>query len=55
MKKTNPGAALALLRKRHYKYCLICGKRYAAYAISIFCSNRCRQRNKYRKIKELAA
>lgn len=39
----------ALMRRRVTKECEWCGEEYEALATSIFCSNRCRQANKYDK------
>lgn len=37
------------------RFCLICGKPFDGRGRGKFCSNACRQRNKYAKIKELRA
>jgi hypothetical protein len=38
--------------KRFTKKCEWCNKKYDGVKVSKFCSNACRQRNKYQKIKK---
>ena len=47
--KINIGAALASLRGRQWHFCKICEKRFSGIKTAIFCSNRCRQKEKYKK------
>lgn len=53
MDKAKVGAALAAMRRTSWHYCAepSCGKRFAGIATAKFCSNACRQRAKYAKIK----
>ena len=53
MDKAKIGAALASLRGTHWHYCAepSCGKRFSGIKQAKFCSNACRQRAKYAKIK----
>ena len=56
MDKSKIGAALSALRKTTWHYCAepTCGKRFAGIAKAKFCSNACRQRAKYAKVKAKA-
>lgn len=53
MDKAKIGAALGALRKTTWHYCAepSCRKRFSGIAQAKFCSNACRQRTKYAKIK----
>jgi len=50
---TDAGRQLALLRKRVNKLCEICGKQIVALKQAKYCSNRCRQRAKYQRQKQV--
>lgn len=39
-------------RRRESQTCTICGKRFTTYPNAKFCSNACKQRDKYRRNKE---
>jgi len=48
-----PGAALRALRKKYTIACAVCGaKREASDARAKYCSNRCKQAAKYRRMKK---
>ena len=48
----NPNAAaLAALNQRIPHTCPVCGKTFTGLKIARYCSNRCRQANKYAKTK----
>ena len=53
MDKSKIGAALGALRKTAWHYCAnpACGKRFSGISQAKFCSNACRQANKYAKAK----
>lgn len=51
MDKREIGAALSALRKTTWHHCLICGKRFSGISTAKFCSNACRQKAKYAKVK----
>lgn len=53
--KAQIGAALSALRKTSWHYCASCGKRFAGISTAKFCSNACRQKAKYAKIKAARA
>lgn len=49
---TSPGAALAELRPQRTVICGMCGRSFTARDTrATFCSNKCRQANKYAKLK----
>lgn len=51
---TSPGATLAALRKDRLVVCAHCGATFTAKdGRARFCSNRCRQANKYKKMKTI--
>lgn len=48
----SPGAALAALRPDRTVICVVCGRAFTAKDTRAkFCSNRCRQADKYRRAK----
>lgn len=47
----NPGHDLGAMRRRINHVCPICGRTFVAIRKARFCSNRCRQAEKYRKTK----
>jgi hypothetical protein len=53
MDKSKIGAALSALRGTHWHYCAWpeCGKRFSGIKKARFCSNACRQKNKYAKVR----
>jgi recombinational DNA repair protein RecR len=51
MDKAKIGAALAALRKTSWHFCASCGKRFSGISQAKFCSNACRQKAKYAKVK----
>lgn len=54
VKIISPGAALAALRKDRLVVCAHCGQTFTAKdSRARFCSNRCRQANKYKKMKTI--
>lgn len=50
---TNAGKQLASLRKRVNKVCEMCGKQIVALKQAKYCSNKCRQRAKYQRQKQV--
>lgn len=52
MDKSQIAAALSALRKTSWHYCQVCNKRFSGISTAKFCSNACRQKNKYAKKKE---
>ena len=54
MDKAKIAAALAALRPTFWHYCGSCGKRFSGVNTAKFCSNSCRQANKYAKKKAQA-
>jgi predicted nucleic acid-binding Zn ribbon protein len=44
---SNPGAALAALRRHVAHTCAVCGKAFSGLSRARYCSNRCRQAAKY--------
>lgn len=54
---TNPAALLALMRKKHDHVCAWgpCSKAFRGINTAKFCSNACRQANKYSKVKTMKA
>ena len=56
MNKSKIGAALVALRPTFWHYCAnpACGKRFSGINTAKFCSNACRQANKYAKKKAAA-
>lgn len=51
MDKSKIGAALGALRKTSWHFCASCGKRFSGISQAKFCSNACRQRAKYAKVR----
>jgi hypothetical protein len=51
MDKAKIGAALSALRKTTWHRCAVCQKRFAGITKAVYCSNACRQKAKYAKIK----
>ena len=53
MDKSKIAAALSALRPTFWHYCANpkCGKRFSGINTAKFCSNACRQANKYAKVK----
>lgn len=51
MKRSEIAAAMNALRERTWHYCLVCNKRFSGIKKAKFCSNACRQKNKYAKAK----
>jgi hypothetical protein len=49
--QVKPGAALAALRRTSWHQCLSCGKRFSGISTAKFCSNACRQKAKYKRVK----
>ena len=43
----SPGAALSALRRTTWHICPVCGVSFLALTRAKFCSNRCRQKDKY--------
>lgn len=54
MDKAKIGAALSALRKTTWHYCVVCNKRFAGITKAKFCSNACRQKDKYARKKAQA-
>ncbi|MDM8559416.1 hypothetical protein [Candidatus Parabeggiatoa sp. HSG14] len=50
---TNAGKKLAALRKRIKKNCVVCDRVIIALKQAKYCSNRCRQRAKYQRLKSI--
>jgi hypothetical protein len=50
--RTAAGRALAALRPIERRTCVVCGAEREAYPQMRYCSNRCRQRAKYLRMKE---
>lgn len=46
-----PGAALASLRRTPWHLCESCGKRFSGIKTAKFCSNACRQKAKYKRMR----
>ena len=52
MTTSTPGAALAAMRPTRAYRCQVCGKTFTAKdRRAKYCSNRCKQRNKYQQMK----
>lgn len=51
MKRSEIAAAMSALRRTTWHNCGVCGKRFSGILTAKFCSNACRQANKYAKIK----
>jgi len=47
----NPAAELAKMRRKYDHKCEWCGKEFRGINVALFCSNACRQANKYSKQK----
>ena len=45
---------LAALRKQKTWICRVCGKEFVTVARAFYCSNRCKQRRKYRLLRQQA-
>ena len=48
---SNPGSDLAALRKTVWHICPVCQASFLALRTAVYCSNRCRQAAKYRRVK----
>jgi predicted nucleic acid-binding Zn ribbon protein len=46
-----PGAALAAMRRTTWHHCPVCSKRFSGTSRAKFCSNACKQKDKYRRSK----
>lgn len=46
-----PGAALAAMRRRTWHKCAVCEKRFSGTSRAKFCSNACKQKDKYARTK----
>ena len=51
MKTDEAGRVINKARKIYIKTCPICKEGFEGLAVKIFCSNKCRQKNKYAKKK----
>ena len=51
MDKSKIAAALSALRKTTWHYCAVCDKRFSGIKKAKFCSNACRQEDKYARKK----
>ena len=46
---TSPGSALSAMRRKTAHTCPVCGATFVALTRAKFCSNRCKQKDKYER------